>query len=41
VADLAAPNDGGYLVPVKAWVREAEALIDGVAVTTTVFVGGR
>ncbi|MGI8416958.1 MAG: DUF1905 domain-containing protein [Nakamurella sp.] len=33
------PKDGGYVVPVKSWVRAAETLEDRVVVTLTVVVG--
>ena len=32
------PKDGGYLVPVKSWVREAEALALGDVVTVRLHV---
>jgi hypothetical protein len=34
------PKDGGYVVPVKAWVRTAEALELGDTVTIRLAVGG-
>jgi hypothetical protein len=34
------PKDGGYVVPVKTWVREAEALELGDLVTVRLTVGG-
>ncbi len=33
------PKDGGYLVPVKAWVREAEGLDVGVMARVVLTVG--
>jgi hypothetical protein len=33
------PKDGRYIVPVKAWVREAEKLQEGQRVTVTLSVG--
>jgi hypothetical protein len=35
------PKDGGYVVPVKAWVRKAENLDDGVVVGVHLVVGRR
>ena len=34
------PKDGGYLVPVKAWVRRAEGVELGDAVTVTLRIEG-